>query len=158
MACGNRPVNYGLCSSHTPVAPLFNNPQLPPRISPALFRWWMNKGLYHIRNFLENRGVHPSSYLCKIWRFPLSEYFHLQQIHHFLHSLQTKSTDLAFRNPVRKQMYTKESPARKHLHVVQLFCFSLVKTSLSKRETWVLLPSWRTGELGLLEYIRASQM
>lgn len=88
---------WPLRSAHTPVAPLFGNPLFPPVIHPDRFGWWVNKGLYCKGDFLDHRGIRPSSHFVDSLEMPPMENFHLQQILHFLNSIQKGGADLTVR-------------------------------------------------------------
>lgn len=74
-----------------PAAPIFSNPLFPPGVQPDRFSWWLNKGLYRIGDYFDHKDIHLPSQFMESLEMPPTESFHLQQIYHFLKSLQDSS-------------------------------------------------------------------
>lgn len=67
---------YGFKSPYTPLAPLLQNPASTLCLHPHNCTWWMNKGLLHIADLCDHRGVLLQACLRE---------------RHFLHTLKCKS-------------------------------------------------------------------
>lgn len=75
-----------LSSPHTPLAPIFCNPEFSPGLTPQLFQWWLNKGLLRIGDFLNGNQLHTIQYFKDEFLMPPSEIFRYNQIALFARS------------------------------------------------------------------------
>lgn len=66
-------IGKNLCSPHTPLSPLFINPEFIPGLASDLFQWWENKGLPRIMDFLSGNKLYSLEYYQSVLQLPSSE-------------------------------------------------------------------------------------
>lgn len=76
-------LNPSLVSPHTLVAPIHGSSDFLPGYKGSQFRWWLNKGLFRIANFLEeDKPLSPRECIVK-YLVPEEERYRCFQILNF---------------------------------------------------------------------------
>lgn len=123
---------YKFKSSHTPLAPLFQNPNFTLGFAPQTFNWWINKGLLCIADFFDHKGILTKQFLIKKYQLPKSEFSQYYRIVYFIMSL-TCNLDITSMTP----MELCKNVDKLKVHISILYCIlTSIPAKLGYMEPW----------------------